>query len=214
MEISELLSGRIGLETSASLFLAEHDRSQFDRSRERLTLDMVLFSLVSYLGAEQFDWQLKRTMFRGSTTGAEIYTQRLSKAKECTMISSEELRTKLDTVGNLFAKARVTVVGGKLCLPTASTITITDTALEISTPFCSIAFTLEPSKSVSYTKPGSGGEVPKLDNGEAQLETRLTGVRAVVSFSWIRAQHQQMKIYEEWSDRLVRGARVWFEGRV
>lgn len=59
-------------------------------------------------------------------------------------------------------------------------------------------------------KPGTGGDVPTLENGEAQLETRLTGIRALVEFSRIRAQAREMQKYEEWSNRVVEGARVWF----
>lgn len=203
---------RIDRDIAASSFLVESDRTRFDGDRERLTLDMVLFSLVSYLGAEQFDWQLRRTVFQGPTART-ISTQRISKTGECTAVSRERLQELLAAASNAFAKADIMVTGGQLCLPPGSVLAITQTGLKISTPYCTVAFILEPSGSVSSMKPGTGGEVPQLDNGEPQLETRLTGIRTLVEFSWIRAQSREMQKYEEWSDRLVQGARLWFEDR-
>lgn len=203
---------RLSQETSASSFLAQHEPARFGRDRARLTLDMVLYSLVSHLGAEQFDWQQKRTVLQGPTAGAHITTQRVSKPEECTAISSQEIQRKLAAAGNAFAQAPLMVMAGQLCLPPESSLLITNAKIEISTPFCVVSFTLEPSEGVHYTKPGSGGAVPALENGKPQFETRVTGIRAVVEFSAIRAQHQSMKKYEEWSDRLVQSTRVWFEG--
>lgn len=203
---------RIHRDIAASTFLAESDRTRFDGDRERLTQDMVLFSLVSYLGVEQSDWQLRRTVFQGPSVGAMVLVQRVSKPGECALVSRERLQGMLAAAGNAFAKAEIMVIGGgDLCLPPGSVLTITQAGLQIATPYCTVAFNLEPSGSVSFTKPGTGGEVPQLDTGQSQLETRLTGIRAVVEFSWIRAQARDMQKYEEWSNRLVQGARIWFE---
>jgi len=49
-------------------FAAAH-AGQFNGNREKLTLDIVIFSLLVYLGVEQFNWQMKRTQFVGQSTG-------------------------------------------------------------------------------------------------------------------------------------------------
>ena len=201
---------RIHRELAASAFLAKSDSARFDGDRERLTSDMVLFSLVSYLGVEQSDWQLKRTVFQGPSVGTVISTQPVSRPEECTNLSAERLQELLAAAGNAFAKADIMVMAGRLCLPPRTVLSISQTGLRIATPYCTVSFNLEPSGSVSYWKPGTGGEIPQLDNGESQLETRLTGIRALVEFSWIRAQSRDMQKYEEWSDRVIQGARLWF----
>jgi hypothetical protein len=67
---------------------------------------------------------------------------------------------------------------------------------------------------VNYVSPLNEKEatVTLMENSdESRFETRLITIRAVVTYSWIRAQHQEMKQYEDWSSRLVAGARNWFE---
>ncbi len=204
---------RLLRETEASSYLANRDRSRFDGDRERLTLDMILYNFVAYLGAEQFDWQLKRTVLRGNSIGTLFQAQAVSRDTECTAFAPAELQEKLRAVGNAFADVPLLVWSGRLCLPPGATLTVGEQSLEIRTPFCRISFTLEPSGAVWSAKPGTRGEVPQLPNGDPQLETRLTGIRSLVEFSWIRAQHPDLKKYEDWSQRLVKGARLWFEGR-
>ena len=180
-------------EAEARSYLAERNRSRFDGDRERLTLDLILYSFVAYLGAEQFDRQLKRTALRGSTFGSLFQTQPLSRDFQCTILLSSELQQKLRAAGNAFADTPLWVTSGRFCLPPGATLTVGEKSREIATRVCRVSFTLEPSGSVPYMKPGTGGEVPSLPNGEPQLETRLTGIRSLVEFSWIRAQHPDLK---------------------
>lgn len=207
-------SSRLVREAEASSFLAAHDRPQFDGDGEHLNRDLILYSFLAFFGTEQFDWQLKRTALHGTTFGSEIRTQRVSQDNECSWLSPQQLETQLVAAGNVFSRAPLWITGGKLCLPPGSQLRITEKSIAIWTPYCNITFTLEPSGGVSYMKPGSGGEAPQTENGVAQYETRLTGIRSVVELSWIRAQGPEMEKYADWSGRLVKGARLWFEGRV
>lgn len=70
-------------------FAAAHP-GQFNGNREKLTLDMVIFSLLAYLGVEQFDWQMKRTQFVGRSTGTLTRALPGSKPDECTMITKDQ----------------------------------------------------------------------------------------------------------------------------
>lgn len=204
---------RLGIESEASNYLAKHDTARFNGDRERLGVDLVLYSMIRYLGIEQFDWQLKRTALQGSTFGTEIRTVPVSKAEECTAVSATELQAILESIGNPFASIPISLIGGRLCLPPKTTIRLQAMGLEIHTPYCTVLFEVEPTHSVSYRQPGSGGQVPQTDSGEPRYETRLIAIRATVTYSWVRAQDREMEKYVQWTQRLVKGCRLWFEGR-
>jgi hypothetical protein len=202
---------RLSYEEGASAYLATSDPVRFNGDGERLTHDMLVFSLASHLASEQSDWQQRRTVFQGRTAGALITRERVSKPDECTSFSESDIQSKLAEADNAFAKAHIGVPG-ELCLPPKTTLTITASGLKIVTPFCSISFNLEPSRGVFYSEPGTNGMKSGMTNGLNTFETRITGIRAVVRFDALRAQHKDMKKYEEWSTRLVDSTRIWFEG--
>jgi hypothetical protein len=202
---------RMSREIDASQTLAKADPKRFDGDRERLTHDMVVFSLLGYFGTEQFDWQIKRVRFRGQSF-ALIYASVASKPEECTVISKEQLHEMLRKAGNSFAEANMFSGPQELCLPPRSTLQVTADAVTVRNPFCTISFVLEPSHSVSYTEPGSHGDAPHLPGGGARFETRLTGIRVSIQYSAIRGQHRDMPKYQDWSKQLVEVARAWFEG--
>jgi hypothetical protein len=206
---------RIHQETGASSFLAQSDRSQFDGSlghREQLTRDMAVFSLVSYLGAEQFDWRYKPVSLQGQTMG-RVEAERIADSDECTLIASQQIQEKLVASGNLFAKAPMLVRGHRLCLPPRSSLNISRDKVEMVTPFCTVSFESMPTGAVNFVSPLNSQEasVTLMENGESRFETRLITIHAVVTYSWIRAQHQEMDQYKDWSSRVVEGARNWFE---
>jgi hypothetical protein len=204
---------RLGPEIGASQRFAAAHPGQFDRDREKLTHDMVVFSLLAYLGVEQFDWQLKRTRFIGQSTGTQTFTLPTSKPHECTVFTKDQLRQMLLDVRNFFANGNVFFGAQSLCLPPKSTLVVRAGGLTLANPFCEIAFVLQPSGSVMFTQPGTGSlESPTLPNGQSKFETRPTGISVVVRYSAIRAQHRDMGKYREWSKRLIVGAQNWFEG--
>jgi hypothetical protein len=209
-------------------FAAAHP-GQFDGDRGKLTQDMVIFSLLAYLGVEQFDWQIKRTQFVGQSTGTQTLTMLGSRPDECTVVTKDQLRTMLLNVGNSFAEGGMFFGQQFLCLPPRSTLQVTAVGVILTNPFCEISFTLEPSGGVHYGRPASGekppstaAEVadfiersePRLPNGEPVFERRATGIRVTVRYSAIRAQHRDMPKYQDWSKRLVSGAQNWFMGEL
>lgn len=50
---------RIGIETDASSWLAANNAAAFNNDREILSSDFALFSLLCFLTAQEFDWQLR-----------------------------------------------------------------------------------------------------------------------------------------------------------
>ena len=206
------VSWRISAEVGASSWLAQTNRVAFDGDRERLTLDMILFSLIQYFVVEQSDWQLKRVIFRGTSVGTLTTQHRISKESDCTLITEQEIRKQLSQVGNVFSGAPIMMVQNGFCLPPNATMKLENQSLEVHTPFCRIIFSLQPSGSVLYMKPGTGGQVPLLPTGQSQFETWLNGVKIEVVYSRIRAQHREADVYKAWSERVVQGTRVWFEG--
>jgi len=207
------LANRLAQELNASRWLAENDPASFEEDREKLTRDMTIFSLVQYLTHEQFDWQMKRRTFQGATAGTLQIVQRISTDEQCTAVSDAEISDLLAAAENSFSRSGIFIVGGRLCLPPKSSLRITDSSLAIATPFCTIEFRVEMSGSTAYVEPGTGGGTPQLPGGGgARYETRLAGIQSLVTYSWIRAQSREMAKYEAWSNRVIEGARHWFEG--
>jgi hypothetical protein len=209
-------------------FAAVHP-GQFDGDREKLTQDMVIFSLLAYLGVEQFDWQMKRTQFVGQSTGTITLTAPGSKPDECTLVTKDQLRTMLLNVGNSFADGNMFFGQQFLSLPPRSTLQVTAAGVTLTNPFCELSFALEPSGGVRYgrlatdEKPLTTAAAvddwikrsqPSLPNGEPVFESRTTGIRVTVRYSAIRAQHRDMSKYQDWSKRLVSGAQNWFMGEL
>jgi hypothetical protein len=200
-------------EQDASQKLAADHPDQFNGDREKLTLDMAVFSLLSYLGsAEQRDWQMKRTQFVGQTMGTATLAMAVSKPDECTIFTNEQLHAMLVQSSNSFAESAVTPLGRlTLCLPPWSTLQVTSSGLTLINPFCAISFAVESSGAAAFYRPDSRGlDQPLLPNGEPVFETRLIGIRVTVHYSRIRAQHRDMPTYQEWTKRVIDGAQIWF----
>jgi hypothetical protein len=188
---------------------------------------MVIFSLLAYLGVEQFDWQMKRTQFVGQSIGTTTLTAPGSRPDESTVVTKDQLRTMLLNVGNSFADGGMFFGQQFLSLPPRSTLQVTAIGVTLTNPFCEISFTLEPSGGVRYGRVASEPlttaaavddwlkrSQPALPNGESVFETRATGIRVTVRYSAIRAQHRDMPKYQDWSKRLVSGALNWFMGEL
>jgi hypothetical protein len=204
---SQRLSRDLG---ASSKFAAAHP-GQFNGNREKLTLDMVIFSLLAYLGVEQFDWQMKRTLFVGQSTGTWTLTWPASKPDECTVITKDQLHEMLLNAGNSFADSDMFFGRQSLCLPPRSTLQLRADVLTLTNQFCEVSFILEPSGGIFFGRPGTNAlEQPLLPNGEPTFETRTTGIRVTVRYSAIRVQHNDMPKYRDWSKRVVSGAQSWF----
>ncbi len=162
------------------------------------------------MGREEFDWQLKRVRYSG-TTATVITVQRSSKDVECTLFTPDQIKTRLGSAGNLFAESPLPMTSGALCLPPRTTLAITSEALVIANPYCRISFALRPSGSVDYMNPGTGEEIRHLLSKEARFETRLTGLEVEIHRLALYSQHRDAPKYYDWARRLVQGARVWFE---
>ena len=77
---------RLMQEVAASSDLAAHDRSRFDGDRDRLTLDLILYDLIAYLGVEQFDWRVKKTHLRGTRFEFLFPDEPLARDAGCTTL--------------------------------------------------------------------------------------------------------------------------------
>jgi hypothetical protein len=207
-------SRRLAQEVGASGTFATAHPGQFDGDRDKLTHDMVIFSVLAYFAVDQFDWQMKRVQFVSQTMGTLTTTALGSKPGECTMVTKGQLHKMLSDAGNFFADANMFSGPQVLCLPPQSKIQVSSDGLLLTNPLCDISFTLEPSGSVAYYQPGTGAMVqPTLPNGEPKLETRITGIRVTVRCSALRAQHRDMPKYQDWTKRIVSGAQNWFMGK-
>ena len=157
---------RIHAETEASDWLKANTPDLFNTDTEKVNNDLAMFSLVSYLASNQYDWQLKKTQFKGSTVGTLTTYHRQSSPDECTTFSQEQLNVILLKAGNVFSGSPLRLIAGSLCLPPKTTLNISSAELVLSNPFVSISFAIEPSGSVDYSNPGAiVTEVPQLPVG-------------------------------------------------
>jgi hypothetical protein len=203
-------SSRLSQDIGASNALAKKSPNAFDGDLAKLTDDMTIRSLISYLFAEQFDWQLKHVSARGSLSGTWSSTEPLSKDKDRTMITADKIVQKLTSAGNVFDSG---FSRQQICLPPGSLLGIKESSFSISNPFVQISFAVERTGGVMYGKPGTGGlDNPALPSGTMQYETRVNNVRVTTEYAWSRAQHRKMDQYKAWAERVISGARRWFEG--
>jgi hypothetical protein len=144
---------RMSLELGASRNFAEGNPGQFNGNREKLTHDMVLFSLLAYFGVKEFDWQMKRTQLVGRNTGTNTTTVPGSKADECTAITRDQLRRMLLNAGNSFADVDMFFGRQSLCLPPRSAFYVNADELTVINPFCEISFILESSGAIFLDAP-------------------------------------------------------------
>jgi len=202
---------RIGVETEASNWLAANDPTAFSQDRERLALDLVLYSLVSFLTHNEYDWQLKRTLYRGPATGTVTTFEPVSKEHECSKYDTAQIQQYLSEAGNLFAGHPVSILSGRLCLPPRTSVEVLSKSLVLRNPICQVRFNTEPSGGMSFIQPGTGGQVPQLKTGGARYETHQIGLRVQTTNFALRAHHHNSGKYREWCNRIVNGGRDWFE---
>lgn len=198
---------RIGTEVGASNWLTASDPHAFDQlsQRDKAAKDMVVFSLLSFLTHEEYDWQLERKSY-----GTLQTTQAVSKPGECTVYNESDLREKLREANNVFANGPIQVVTGTLCLPPKTTLEVSADTLTLQNQFCRIAFKAEhPAHAILNVDPQTRTDVP-FSPGEPRYEIRTMGLSVETTFFALRAQHRESRRYHEWSSRVVNGARTWF----
>jgi hypothetical protein len=197
-------------EVYASNWLASHNPKSFSGDREKITHDLVLFSLANSLQTPDAQyWDVQKHSLVGKHTGGVIRFLPASPDRKCAVLTSDEMRSELSRAGNVFAGAPM--FDQSVGLPPSSVLSITANSLSIRNHVCQIVFTIEPSGGVGYLSPVKGGEISKLPNGESRFETRTTGLDVKIQFFGIRAGETDVDKYRQWSSALVNGVRDWFE---
>jgi hypothetical protein len=198
---------RIGVEVGASNWLTKNDPQAFDQlsQREKVTKDMVVFSLLSFLTHEEYDWQLERKSYGSLET-----TQVVSKPGECKVYTESDLKEKLRKANNVFADAPLQVLTGTLCLPPETQLEVSADLLTLKNRFCKIKFTAEhPANMILNVDPQTRAYVP-FTGGEPRFEIRTMGLNVETTFFALRAQHRDSSRYHDWASRVVNGVRLWF----
>ncbi len=203
---------RMPIETGASSWLAANNATAFNGDRAKLTADFVLYSLVRFFTAWEFDWQLRNVTYKGTGSGMIMTTNPQSKPEECTTLTAAQITALLTGAGNSFARVQPAISGGRsICLPPDSTFEVREKALVVRTPICQMSFTVDLADAISYSQPGSGGQTPQLPSGGARYETRWVGFDVETTYFALRAQHRHSAKYREWCTRVISHAREWFE---
>ncbi len=202
---------RPGIEVSASNWLSAQNPNAFSDNREKITSDLVLFSLASFLQTpEAQHWDVRKHSLVGKYAGGIVRFQPTSAKRQCALVTPAEIRSQLSRSGNLFAGAPL-LFEQSICLPPSSVLEITANSLIIRNHVCELIFTIESSGGVGFLSPRSGEEVSKLLGGESRFETRTTGLDVQIRFLALRIGQRDGGKYREWSSALVNGVRDWFE---
>ena len=94
---------RLPFEEDASAWLAKNSPATFSGDRERLTHDFALAEILLFFAREQFDWQVTKTTFAGSTFGRLVTTQPVSKKDDCTEIGPADFAAALRKASSALA---------------------------------------------------------------------------------------------------------------
>src|SRR6266568_788004 len=195
---------RLHAEVQASSWLAQNNPGAFEGDRDKVTKDLAIFSLLSFFSSTEFDWQLRRVTYKGRSSGTLMTWQAVSKPNECAIVTSADVAVRLAAAGNLFAGAPL--LGSEAwCLPPQTKLEVWANSVVLRNPVFQIQYTVTLSGSVSYMKPGTGGDVPTLPSDGAQFETRWIGIGVETTYFALRAQHRAVPRYREWATRVVNG---------
>jgi hypothetical protein len=212
------LGDRYAIEVLANDTALQADPHILEHNPEKSTRDMLLFSLMAYLEVRQHDWQKQEERFTTSngTITTWKYKSDATNLNECTKITDDDLYQMLKETDNIFAEVKPSLLIVHipyLCLPPQSSIRIGESSITLRNPFYTITFFVpEPFLEMNMMLPGSHtADVPLLPNGKARFETRVLGLRVIRKTAGLMTQHRDFSKYEEWSKRVVDGARAWFE---
>jgi hypothetical protein len=209
------LGDRYATEVLANYAALQANPSIFEGDREKLTKDMILFSLIVYLETRQHDWQMEERHYATSTSTITTMQNKSNpeNTAECTKISYDYIMHMLTAANNAFALTRPITPFSYLCLPPQSSVRLDQSSITLRNPFCTILFSTEPGfLELRMMQPGSHtADVPALPDGKPRFETRVIGLQVTRKMSWVTAQHQDFVKYEKWCKGVVDGARAWFE---
>jgi len=179
--------GRAANEDSIGRWLSKAAPTAFGIDRALVTNDFAIRSIVEFMTLTEFDGQLRRAVFSGPSVGTITQWGSVSTDHDSTPVSRHRLQTLLEQSGNLFAGAPFNQRDPALRLPPRSVLEVGRDFVSIQNPICLLSFHVFSPDSVSFMKPGTGGDVPTLPSGEAQLETRLIAVQIERTFFALRA---------------------------
>jgi hypothetical protein len=189
----------------------------------KITRDLGIVSIISYLLEEQPDWQLDVRSFKTSVGTMSQWTG-VSAPKECTSINIDAIREKLQAAGNMFASVQMGLARTSLCLPPNSVSDITQNSVAIRSFVCSVNFALqEPFASMmsidphvvavaKATKQPINAEGATLPNGSPRYAIVDIAARATIEFAALRAQDRDLAKYQKWANSLVEGVKARFRG--
>jgi hypothetical protein len=187
----------------------------------KITRDLGIVSIISYLLEQQPDWQLDARSFKTSVGTVSQWTG-VSKPKECSLINIDAIRDKLQAAGNIFASVQMGMGTRSLCLPPHAVLEVTQNSVAIRSFVCSVAFTLQEPfarmmsidphvvAAAKATRQPINAEVATLPNGSPRYATVDIAARATVEFAGLRAQDRDLAKYQKWANRLVEGVKARF----
>jgi hypothetical protein len=201
----------IYVESDASKLLALKTPPPTKDDAPTISRDLAIASIVSFLIEEQPDWQLDSAVYK-TASGVISTWQGLSTPDNCTAVTGGQLRTNLETAGNMFAGAAPMDLNFKLCLPPNSTIVVTVNSVVLTTRVCQISVNLrEPFVEMSNGDPAHPNTAPPLlSNGQPRYANVVMAGRVTMEYFGLRAQARNLAKYQRWAKRIVDGLKLRF----
>jgi hypothetical protein len=169
---------------------------------DKLTRDLAIIYMLSYLIERQFDWQIDAASYKTQYCTMNLRGS-TSPPNECTTIDPAFVKGKLQKSGNVFAVPPHFLLF-PLCLPPNSTLEITADTVIITNSVCEVSFAFR------YPLLEMSSLVPLPD--ESTRYANVThAIRATTTYFSLRAQDRKLKSYQSWASRIVSGVKEYFE---
>jgi hypothetical protein len=210
-------SFKLQAEAHASDWLASNNPAFLGRYAEGFdqpARDIAIYSVLSFIGTQEFDWQVKKLEYRLSTSTVGQSSPGSSEA-ECQTISRAEIESELRKTQSVFAGAPLFFFGReKICLPPNSRLTLSRDSLLIQNPVCAILFQVVPLFIVAFNTDPSRpyvADMPMMPDGKTpRFTTVAIAIRIQAEFSKLRAKNRYIDRYRTWTSRVMSDAKEWF----
>lgn len=209
---------RAATEHEASDWLRQQKPDAFGQDH-LLGVDMVVYSIVSYLAAMELDWQMKRTRYHFTgPMGAFTEFQLKSQSSASEAVPVERLVLALQASGNHFAGAPVIAAGPQqsILLPRGTVVSgmsdrrAASNTFTLDAPAITVRFTVQLSQKFSGIPQRAEGGPWVIAGQGGPLKLQLIKVLLTMSLKAHRANDPNVDAYRAWFARLTEGLQDWF----
>lgn len=219
---------RANVEQAAGEWLSQQSKEPLPGG-SKVARDLLVFSIINYLGLEEQDWTVKRRQLYFPAFGprSSMTEFKRENRESSALVTESDLRAVLRATHNVFAESPINIPADGLRLPLGTRVELNEasapshrTTLTIRNAISSIDFVIAP------TAFQEGMHPPKPDqqafaigqwvlNGMPDAEYSIYMMRIAVqaSFASFYSHHPDLGRHQAWVARLQQGVSNWFESK-